>query len=161
MSNAPNPDAPAESTPSAKPLAKPRSKVERAIVWGLIGVLSLLMLTELWAHLGFQSAYNSLTDGLEADVEDHSDGILTEAGVNERLGGRVPQHSESLDYLVYLASRVDTYEWPSLLKTRTLHVYYGGGDNPDVVSVTVEKNRTRDSYYQNVVNENRAADEIE
>ncbi|MBX3439498.1 MAG: hypothetical protein KF861_18565 [Planctomycetaceae bacterium] len=146
-------DAP--GNPSGK---KVRSKTERNIVWGAIAVLLVVMGLELRAHLGFTKAYNTLSAAMEADGEEAEEQhILTEGDVVSQMNGVAPVQSERLNYLDALASRVDTYQWRGPLRTRSLHVYYGAGEeNPDVVSISLEKDRTTESYFESLQREQKA-----
>ncbi|MGD9855162.1 MAG: hypothetical protein AB7U20_09460 [Planctomycetaceae bacterium] len=139
------------SSPGRAAASKRRSKTERNIVWGAIAVLLVVLGFELRSYIGFKLAYDALTAAMEADAN-HENAMhaLTEADVKRQMKGIEPVKSERLNYLDTLASRVDTYEWSGLLRTRSMYVYYGAGDNPDVLSVSVEKGRTTEGYYESI-----------
>lgn len=119
---------------------KPRSKLERNLVWGGIAVLLVVLVFELRSYIGFKLAYDALTAAMEAGSGgEETEHTLTEADVRKLLKGREPDRSERLNYADTLTSRVDTYQWSGLLRTRSLYVFYGVGDNPDVIRLSVEK----------------------
>ena len=116
-----------------QPPARSRSPIERAVVWTIIGALLVALGIELVAFGRYRFALWELSRALEA-AADHPDG-LTAAKVSEVLGGRESVETSQLSYMEMLATRVEVYEWSGLLRNRRLYVYYGGGRNPEVVSI--------------------------
>lgn len=123
-------DGQPESPPS---VARSRSPIERAVVWTLIGVLLVVLGIELAAFGRYRFALWELSHALEAAADDPEG--LTAAKVGEVLGGKKFVEASQLSYMEMLATRVEVYEWSGLLRDRRLYVYYGGGRNPEVVSI--------------------------
>jgi hypothetical protein len=127
-----------QSSPT-KAAAKPRSPVEKAIVWGGIAVLLVLVGIEMIARWQYTSVANGLTAKV-ADAETSSSGEgLREKDVKEYITGKTPQTVNISDKrLANGAQRMDVYTWFTLspIAKRELYVYYGHGDNPEVLSVS-------------------------
>lgn len=102
----------------------PRSPVERAIVWGVIGLGLLIIGIEANAHLSHTAALSKLQAQLDATLS--KDSGLTKKGVDQVVGNKTPE-SQKLGFLdtAMAASRVDIYTYPGLLRSRKLYVYYG------------------------------------
>lgn len=113
--SAPKPPAP------PKP---PRSPVERAIVWGVIGLGLLVIGVEANAHLSHTAALGKLQAQLDATLS--KDSGLTKKGVDQVVGNKTPE-TQKLGFLdtAMAAARVDIYTYPGLLRSRKLYVYYG------------------------------------
>ncbi len=115
MSSAPPPAAP------AKP---PRSPVERAIVWGVIGIGLLVIAVEANSHLAHAAALEKLRSKLDETTS-------LDAGVTKKhvdlIVGKKPYETQKLNFLdtSIAASRVDIYTYPALLRSRKLYIYYG------------------------------------
>ena len=115
---------------------KRRSPLERVIVWGLIVSLLVVVVFEGRSYWGFIRAYRPIVTQLqEADVEG---GSLKEADVQMMVGNMVPER-QPIHGILRTASREDAYVWPGLIKDRHMFVYYGVGDDPDVLFVTTVK----------------------
>jgi len=130
------PESQSGSTPQEPETKKPRSPVERAIVWGGIAVLLVVVIVEAKARQGYDHALNEITARI-SEVED-TDGAVNEAIVAEVFGGRKPASSGQAHNTSSGAKRVDIYRWDSLFKARALYVYYGLGDSPEVLAVTTQ-----------------------
>lgn len=137
MSTAPQdpvtPPAPTDAPP-AKP---PRSKVERVIVWGGIGILGIVVLLEGISFLSFRRAHSALMSELQkAETTDYR---ITAAKVKEIVGTRSPEISKKLKAIVG-EEQYDVYIYKGLLKERPLCVHYGvaaqDGEEPEVIEVT-------------------------
>jgi hypothetical protein len=135
MSTAPQqPDPPVAPADVPKPQ---RSKVERAIVWGGIGILGIVVLFEGLSYLSFRSAHAALLSELQkAETTDYR---ITAAKVKEIVGDRTPDISKKIKAVVG-EEQYDVYIYKGLLKERPLCVHYGvaaqGGEEPEVIEVT-------------------------
>lgn len=135
MSTAPQDPAPSEV--SAAPAKPQRSKVERAIVWGVIGVLGIVMLLEGMSYLSFKRAHSALMSELQK--AESSDYRITAAKVKEIVGDRQPDISKDVAAVVG-KEHYDVYTYKGVLKNRDLCVHYGiadaSGEEPEVIEVT-------------------------
>ena len=106
------------------PAKPPRSPVERAIVWGVIGVGLLVIAVEANAHLAHAAALGKLRAKLDETV--NVDTGVTKKHVDEIVGNKIPE-TQKLNFLdtAMAASRVDIYTYPALLRSRKLYIYYG------------------------------------
>ncbi|MDB5338801.1 MAG: hypothetical protein JWN70_4420 [Planctomycetaceae bacterium] len=106
------------------PAKPPRSPVERAIVWGVIGIGLLVIAVEANAHLSHTAALGKLRSKLD-ETADVNTG-LTKKQVDQIVGNKIPE-SQKLGFLdtSIAASRVDIYTYPALLRSRKLYIYYG------------------------------------
>jgi len=137
MSTAPQDPATSPAPADAPPAKPPRSKVERAIVWGGIGLLLLVVLLEGMSYLSFQRAHGALMGELQkAETTDYR---ITAAKVKEIIGDREPDYSGKAKAIVG-EEQYDLYVYKGLLKKRHLCVHYGvaarGGEEPEVIEVT-------------------------
>jgi hypothetical protein len=142
MSNSPSASKPATT--------KPRSPVERIVVWGLIALLLVVVGLEASAKFSYQKAI----DALEAKIEDSVGGnktALKEADVKAVLGSRQPASTEDLTgkNIANAARRVDIYKWFTVnpYKPRALFVYYGPGKDPDLIAARIERELSIDEKY--------------
>lgn len=124
---------PGDSDVPSKPA---RSKLERALVWGLIAIGTLVVLVEGGAYLMFQRAYG----GLQAELQkaETSDYQVTRAKVNEILGSRTPDETREVGGVGDSTEVYDVYHFNGLLKDRPLCVHYGVAgktDEPEVIEV--------------------------
>lgn len=114
--------------PPAPTAAKPRSPVERAIVWGIILILLALVGVELVARSSFQAADNALTARITAAESSNTD--IKRSEVNAILG-REPTRTEDVasKNLRTGAKKMDVFTWfsidPRTGFKRELYVYYG------------------------------------
>src|SRR5262245_58675093 len=122
MSSAATPH-PASSSPP--PAAKPRSPLERAIVWGVIAIGVVLIGVEglpKWQHY---NAATTLTNQMRAS--DEGDTVITKADVTKALGGRLPARVEDQTDkgLMNAAKTLEVYTWFTFSPTykRELYVY--------------------------------------
>lgn len=106
------------------PAKPPRSPVERAIVWGVIGLGLLVIVVEANAHLAHAAALGKLRSKLDETVD--IDAGLTKKQVDLIVGNKIPE-TQKLSFLdtSMAASRVDIYTYPALLRSRKLYIYYG------------------------------------
>lgn len=138
-------EAPAPANKGAA--AKPRSPVERAIVWGIILVLVALVGVEASSRFSFERIDKALNDKLQATQE--SDAGMTKKDVDALMEGKVPVTEELKGKDVAIAAHhVDKYTWFSLnpFVKRELFVYYGHklkeGDESDVLLVDTKPAKT-------------------
>ena len=124
---------------------KSRLPIERAIVWGLILVLLLVVVLEARARFGFSRSFKQLTQALRA--ADSAAAEVTESDVLRILGHKQPRESQPAGRLGYVATRIDTYIWSGLIRRYTMYIYYGMGDDPTVLTVTPERERSADVLY--------------
>jgi hypothetical protein len=121
---------------------KPRSPVERAIVWGLIIVLGIVVLFEGRASFAFRNAFNKLQSRL--DEAESQDDPMTESDVKAIVTGYSgePVVNERLEPNLLNAKREDLYIFKGLIKNYPLYVYYGvqiPGKEREVLSALQEK----------------------
>ncbi len=111
-----------EATPPA-PVKPPRSPVERAIVWGVIGLGVLVIAVEANAHLAHSAAHQKL----DAEFSERlNKGGMTKKHVDLIVGNKTPDVQQlKFQDTSMSASRVDIYTYPALLRNRQLWVYYG------------------------------------
>jgi hypothetical protein len=129
--------------PAAAPSPrKPRSPVERAIVWGGILILLALVGVEYTGYRAQQSALTEIRGRMESG---DSQGKTVRAADVKVITGREPVHVEDVTAknLATNAKRVEVYRWFTLspVMKRELWVYYGiggigEGEEPDVINVS-------------------------
>lgn len=129
-------------TTATEPTKKPRSAVERVVVWGLITVLAVITGIEYWSRSAFTSDYNAIVSAIEKS--DESNAAVTEADVKQLLTRFISHDSEAnLAPNDLAANRVDTYTYPGFLKgSPVLYVYYGvpqEGETTEVIKATTEQ----------------------
>lgn len=131
------------------PSDKPRSPVERGIVWGGIVVLLALVAAEYTAREAHSKAVNGLLAKLKAvdESEEAANSTAFEAlgvkaaDVKAAVGNKLPVVEDVKDrHLANGGKRVEIYRWftVNLLKPREMYVYYGAGEDADVVTVSIE-----------------------
>lgn len=122
------------------PARKPRSKVERAIVWGVIAIGAGLVLTEGLSRLRYSLDFQALEEAVAA--QDATDRGVVESQAKELMTSYSSYESQSGLRSNELASpRVDTYKYKGLLSERAIYVYYGhtrAGEEPEVLAVLRE-----------------------
>ncbi|MEX0728305.1 MAG: hypothetical protein WEB58_21115 [Planctomycetaceae bacterium] len=133
-----NPEA---SPSSAQPKSgKPRNPIERVVVWGGILILLVLVGIEYTARSAHTGAYDSLIEKLRTNEQAGND--VKTADVKAAVGGKAPRVEDvSGKRLLNGAKRMEVYSWFSLnpLTNREMYVYYGIGEDPDVVSISTEE----------------------
>jgi hypothetical protein len=102
--------------PNLKPVTK-RSPVERALVWGGI----LLLLVVVGSELQAQRGYNSTLAGLEETFDKNA--TLSEAELPSHIHGFVIRDEEKKNEV-----RTLTVSWPSLFRTYKLRLPIATGD---------------------------------
>lgn len=114
------------SQPSAPPPAvkPPRSPVEKAIVWGVIGIGLVVIGVEAQAQLAHGAALEKLQTTLEKKAE--TDSGMTKKDVDELMGSKVPEVRKLGPAETAMgAARVDVYSYLGLVRQRKIYVYYG------------------------------------
>lgn len=127
---------PASPTTTPK---KPRSPVERAIVWGGILLLLVLCAVEYTSKQAHSNAVESLLKRIKDAEESGAD--VKSSDVKIAVGNKVPRVEDVAgQFLANGGKRLEIYSWFSVspLKKREMYVYYGAGDDPDVLSVSTE-----------------------
>ena len=132
----PPPEEKASGTPAAP--VKKRSPVERAIVWGFIGVLGFVTLFEGLAAYNFKRDLSAVETALGEDA-------VTESELKQlvKRADKVESNPE-LTANELGASRIDTHTYSGMLglfKDRFLYVYYGvvvNDEEAEVINVTQE-----------------------
>ncbi|HEY4259204.1 MAG TPA: hypothetical protein VGM98_03545 [Schlesneria sp.] len=107
---------PTSVDPNPKPTAK-RSPVERALVWGGILLLLVVVGSELLAQWG----YNSTLAGLEETFDNGQ--TMAESELSGRVHGFALRNEEKAGEL-----RTLTLTWPSLFRTYKLRLPIATGD---------------------------------
>ena len=136
----------ADKTPADKQPAKPRNPIERAIVWGIIGIGVLVAGLEANAFFSYSGPMNALQKRMKEASE--SENILTADDVKKIVGNKTPDESVKLDYrdTAIGAGTKEIYRYNGLLKTREIHVYYGvqgvQGQVAEVLSVSSNNEET-------------------
>lgn len=112
-----------QSTPPAP--AKPaRSPVERAFVWGIIGIGLVVIAIESQAHLSHAAVLGKLQTLLRENSEKNVG--ITKTDVDKIVGTKTPEQQKLDPFATAVgADRVDIYKYPGLLRERQLFVYYG------------------------------------
>ena len=118
----------ASDTPAvATPPRKPRSQVERAIVWSLISGLLVVVVLQWRAHDGFSKTKNAIQSAI--DATENAPGIEQRSvSVNDvppLIVGNPDYATEPINIFLLPEWRVDTYTWRGVLKPYVLRVYYG------------------------------------
>lgn len=143
----------AASQPSAATGAAPqRSPVEKAIVRGLILVMLIVVGLQGFAWWGFSRTTSPVLAALKA--ADDGDDELNESEVKPMIkgspayarwskkdgvwtqqeGATLTEEQAALPSVHDTASRLDSYTWKGLLKSYTIRLYYGVGDDPVVIN---------------------------
>jgi hypothetical protein len=114
-----------------------RSKIERAIVWGVIALGVAVVAIEGAYYLSYKRAHFAIQSELKkAEATDYR---ITEDKVREILGSRTPDISKEVEVMEAASERYDIYVFEGLLKDRTLCVHYGVAgvaEQPEVIEVT-------------------------
>ena len=141
-----------------KPTAPPkpaRSPVEKAIVWGVIGIGVLVIAVEANAHMSHTAALAKLQAQLDETVN-KSEG-MRKSHVDQIVGSKIPE-TQKLTFLQtsMAASRVDIYSYPALLRSRKLYIYYGidgkhPGQEAEVMEVLTSEAPTAEQVHSRVL----------
>lgn len=143
-----------EAKPAA-PTKPARSPVEKAIVWGVIGIGILVIAVEANAHLAHGAALAKLQAQLDETVNKESG--MRKSHVDQIIGSKIPE-TQKLAFLEtsMAASRVDIYTYPALLRSRKLYIYYGidgkqPGQEAEVMEVLTSVAPTAEQVHARVV----------
>ncbi len=119
------------SEPTTAPAKPARSPVERAIVWGVIGVGLIVILVEGTAHFAHGAAVTKLQAQVQANSE--KDMGVTKKDIVKVVGNKIPEQQKLDPFATsFGAAHVEIYNYAGLLKQRKLFVYYGiAGRNKD------------------------------
>jgi len=120
-------------TPPDNP-KKPRSPVERAVVWGGIAILLGLLAIQANAFMSFSQTKKPLLAAVRES--DDTDKVVTEEMVKGMIQGN-PAHETGAPEGIsdVSAKRMDTYTWKGLFRSYAIKVFYGVGEPAEVVSV--------------------------
>ncbi len=130
------------------PKPKTRNPVERALVWGLIGILLLLLANEGWSRMGYSRATSALSKKMKLVDENPDAPPLTAADVRDAMGGKQPSRKVDLTGKMVSngAGSFEEYEWFTIHPTNKLKlfVYYGHKGakdkaDPDVITFSSEE----------------------
>lgn len=116
----------AAETP-AGPVRKPRSPVERVIVWGAITGLLIVAGLQWRAHDGFSKTRNAIKAAMDA-VESSPGVEQRSVSVNDvpaMIHGNPHYISERRDIPFDPIKKVDTYTWRGVLKPYKVQLYFG------------------------------------
>ncbi len=119
----------ATPSPNAPEAQKTRSPVERALVWGLILVLVLVVLFEFKAKRNFDNSLNALNEAFQD--ADQNNKFLTASQVDEIVSGHSSVNTDKLGANRFLADRQDTYTFKGLIKTHTIYIAYANAGRED------------------------------
>lgn len=133
-----------EKSPASapRPAAKPRNPIERLVVWGGILILLVLVGIEYASSRSQAAAVAKLTAKMRASETGDAD--VKAADVKAAVNGKTPRVLDVSDKNLKSGSkRAEVYDWFTLspLKRREMYVYYGVGEDPDVLSVTMEEDK--------------------
>ena len=103
-----------ESAPAPTP-AKKRSPIERAVVWGGIVAMLVVVYMEWSSRQGFDAAMASLETAVHKTDNEGTAKGLPVAEVANHVKGYVTRGEETQD-----KTKKITYQWPSLFKTYKL-----------------------------------------
>jgi hypothetical protein len=81
------------------------------------------------------------------EAELTSDQLVSESVVQQIMGGKRPVATGVPGRIGFAAKRVDTYVWRGLIRKYPLYVYFSAGDDPTVLSVTTEREKTAAELY--------------
>lgn len=125
---------PKPSGKAAKKPSKPRSPVERIIVWGLIGLLVIVLGVEAHGKMSYDASLSSSQAQIAA-TENSNDDLTIEAAQKSIRGfaGRTESESSGSH-----GRQSITYRWPSLFKTYIIQLNSQKGivysyETPDAV----------------------------
>lgn len=133
------------SSPSLPAPRKPRSTVERSLVWGGILLLLIVVVLEYTAKSAQSTAVETLLEQIrqaETTPFDIPAEEIKAAHVKAAVGNMTPRVEHvGAKLLVNGGRRLEVYRWFSInpLKAREMYVYYGHGDDPYVISVSTEE----------------------
>lgn len=121
-------------------VVKPRHPVERAVVWGFIGVALIVVGVEAKAHFGFSGTLGQLNTRLQ-ELNNADQGFMNADEVH-KIVGKAPDDSQNLKYeeTGIGAGSKEVYKYAGLLRTREIHVYYGikgKGDDAQAEVLTI------------------------
>lgn len=105
-----------------------RNPVERALVWGFIAVMLVVVANEGYARLAYSHAQSTLARKLALVDEKPDAPAVTEADVKEAMWGKQPTREEDLSkkFVSNGASRMEEYNWFTLRPSKyRMFVYYG------------------------------------
>ena len=138
--SAPNPpQAEASQVPSGKSKAqKPRSPVERAIVWGGILIMLGIAGVQGYAYLNYSQTIKPIQAAVKES--DDTEKVVTEEMVKGWVKGQPQYETSAPDGTQEMlnAKRMDVYTWKGVFRSYVLKVFYGVGDNPEVVSMSAQ-----------------------
>jgi hypothetical protein len=129
------------SQPAMQPAtgAKPRSQLKTSIASGGILVLLAMTVVEYSSQQAHSNAVESLSSQFQRAAETHT--VVRAADVKAAVGRKTPavQDVTELD-LPDGSKRLEVYRWFSILpaQKRELFVYFGAGDDADVLSLSTE-----------------------
>ncbi len=120
-------------TPSSKKSksAPARSPVERAVVWGFILLLLVIVSLEFVAHLKYTKAIRAVEER-QVLAEDGSP--FMESEFYQLLGGKQPTEKQEITHPVHRRCRQEIYQWNGPLRKRTLTVYFMLGEDSEVLA---------------------------
>ncbi|MDA0835111.1 MAG: hypothetical protein O2955_10195 [Planctomycetota bacterium] len=97
--------------------APPRSPIERAVVWGLIAVLLVIVAWEFTAHLGYTKALR----GLQERIPKVDEGVpFPMTDVPPIMGGKTPTSQDEINDPDFGRSLRTVYEWNGPIRKRAI-----------------------------------------
>jgi hypothetical protein len=130
--------------------AKARSPVERALVYGFIVVLIVLVGVEAKGKFAHKSAVDTITARLRTVENSKTAAEITEVDIQHELGGRKPllteYYTKSASGIFAASKKLEVYSWFSLNPTqkRELWVHYarkGASDEQPCVVVSISTDK--------------------
>ena len=148
-----NADRPADINPeeTARPAAQvskkskspvARSPIERAVVWGFIALLLVIVSLEFVAHLKFTKAVRAVDERQDL-AEDGS--TFSEAEFRQLLGEKQPVENQEITHPIHRRCRQEIYHWNGPLRKRSLTVYFMLGENGEVLAYETSGSPPKDS----------------
>lgn len=125
---------------------KPRSKVERAIVWSVILIMLVIVFFEWKARDGYNKTLNAISQASKASEEDPSAAPVTKSTVEGLVSGS-PTKQDGITAF----NRTVLYTWQGLTRLRTYTILVtldGMKDSADPVLLSFETGSTESSHEQ-------------
>lgn len=130
------------------PKPKTRNPIERVLVWGVIGILLLVLANEGWSRIAYSHATTTLSKKMKFVDDNPEAPPLTAADVRDAVRGKQPARKVDLSGKMVTngAGSFEEYDWFTIHPTNKLKlfVYYGHQGakekgEPDVITFSSEE----------------------